>query len=91
MELSERKRFIRSEVADDVLISAVIAIALVDIGRYLVITAGWFKNLVDRNIAAYEEKIRAEGRSEVLGVLDEDVRKDAERKLGRNGDSETRS
>lgn len=91
MELSERLRFIRSELADDVLVSAVIAIAIVDIGRYLVITAGWFKNLVDRNIAAYEEKIldrgRAEGRNQVLENLDEDARKEVERKLRRNGDS----
>ncbi len=92
MELSERVRFIRSEVADDVLISVVISIALVDIGRYLVITAGWFKNLVDRNIAAYEEKIRASARAEILAdvfrVLDEDTRKEVERELRRNGDSE---
>ena len=91
MELSEWLRFIRSELADDVLVSAVIAIAIVDIGRYLVITAGWFKNLVDRNIAAYEEKIldrgRAEGRNQVLENLDEDARKEVERKLRRNGDS----
>ena len=33
---------------------------------------------------------RTEGRAEVLALLDEDTRKDAERKLQRNGDSETR-
>ncbi len=87
MELNERLRLIRSELADDVLVSAVIAIALVDVGRYAVITAGWFKNLVDRNIASYEEKILDRGRAEVLDALDEDTRKEVERKLRRNGDS----
>ncbi len=103
MGLDERIRFIKSEISDDVLISAVVSMILVDIGRYLMITAGWFKNLVDRNIAAYEDKIRAkvrnealaeglaEGRAEVLGVLDEDTRKEAECKLRRNGDSATRN
>ena len=66
MGLSESVRFIRSELSDSVPISAVIAIALVDIGRYAVITAGWFKNLVDRNIAAYEAKILDRGHAEGL-------------------------
>ena len=36
------------------------------------------------------EKGRTEGRAEVLAVLDEDTRKDVERKLEPNGDSKTR-
>ena len=52
------------------------------------ITAGWFKEVVDRNIESHREKLRDEGREEVLAVLDEDARKEAERKLRRNGDSE---
>ena len=52
------------------------------------ITAGWFKELVDRNIESHRKKLRDEGRAEVLAVLDEDARKEAERKLRRNGDSQ---
>ena len=56
------------------------------------LTTRWLENLVERNKATYDEKIRAEGRTEVLAevlaLLDEDTRKDVERKLRRNGDSE---
>ena len=95
MVLVEQARFIRSEIADDILISAVIAIALVDLWRYTLITAGWFKELVDRNIESHREKLRdegraegrVEGREEVLKVLGKEAREEAERNLGRNGDS----
>ena len=94
MGLVEQARFIRSEVADDILISVVIAIALVDIWRYTLITAGSFKELVDRNIESHREKLRDEGRVEgvekVLSVLDEEARKDAERKLNLNGNSDSK-
>ena len=65
------------------------------------LTTRWLENLVERNKAAYDERIRTEGRTEgraegrtealaeVLALLDEDTRKDVERKLRRNGDSET--
>ena len=89
MGLIERVRFVRSELADDVVISAVVSMILVDLGRYLLLTSGWLKNIIDRNIANYEKRVRAEGRAEVLAVLDEDTRKGAEQKLRRNGDSET--
>ncbi len=97
MGLIERVRFVRSELVDDVVISAVVAMILVDLGRYLLLTSGWLKNLIDRNISQYEERVRAEGRtegrnegrSEVLAVLDEDTRKNAEQKLRRNGNSQT--
>ena len=89
MGLVERVRFVRSELADDVVISAAVSMILVDLGRYLLLTSGWLKNLIDRNISNYEKRVRAEGRAEVLHVLDEDTRKDAEQKLRRNGDSET--
>ncbi len=98
MALVEQARFIRSEIADDILISAVIAIALVDIWRNTLITAEWLKSRIEKR----EERIRneshaegrdegrAEGRKEVLAVLDEDVRMDAERKLRLNGDSDSK-
>ena len=93
MGLIERVRFVRSELADDVVISAAVSMILVDLGRYLLLTSGWLKNLIDRNISNYEKRVRNEGRdegrAEVLHVLDEDTRKDAEQKLRRNGDSET--
>ena len=62
------------------------------------LTSGWLKNVIDRNIANYEARVRAEGRhegrnegrAEVLAVLDEDTRKAAEQELRRNGDSEPR-
>ena len=66
------------------------------------ITTRWLENLVNRNISNYEEKIRTEGLTkgrtegraemltQVLDLLDEDTRKDVERKLEPNGDSETR-
>ena len=90
MSLVEQARLIRSEISDDILISAVIAIALVDLWRYTLITAGWFKELVDRNIESHREKLRDEGREEVLKVLGKDVREEAERKLRRNGDSDSK-
>ena len=90
MVLVEQARFIRSEISDDILISAVIAIALVDLWRYTLITAGWFKELVDRNIESHREKLREEGREEVLKVLGKEAREEAERNLGRNGSSDTR-
>ena len=94
MSLIERVRFVRSELADDIVISAAVSMILVDLGRYLLLTSGWLKNLIDRNISQYEARVRAEGRAEgrdeFLAVLDEDTRKDVEQKLRRNGDSEPR-
>ena len=91
----ESVRFVRSELADDVVISAVAAMILVDFGRYLLLTSGWLKNLIDRNISQYEERVRAEGRSEareeILATLDEDTRKEVEQKLHRNGGSQTKN
>ena len=40
MGLIERIRFVRSELADDVVISAVVSMILVDLGRYLLLTSG---------------------------------------------------
>ena len=66
------------------------------------ITTQWLENLVKRNISNYEERVRAEGLdqgldqgraemlSEVLDVLDEDTRKDIERKLRDNHHPENR-
>ena len=54
------------------------------------VTAGWFKELVDRNIESHREKLRDEGREEVLKVLGKDAREEAERKLRRNGDSDSK-
>ena len=101
----DRIRFIRAELADDVAIPAVISMVIAEIWRHIMITTQWLENLVERNKAAYDEKIRTEGRAEgrtegraegrdqaraeVLALLDEDTRKDVERKLRRNGDSET--
>ena len=61
------------------------------------LTSGWLKNLIDRNVSQYEERVRAEGRhegrnegrGEVLAVLDEDTRKATEQELRRNDDSES--
>ena len=97
MSLIDRTRFVRAELADDVVISAVFAMLITETWRHIMITTRWLENLVNRNISNYEEKIRAEGRAqareegrtEVLAVLDEDTRKDVERKLEPNGDSDT--
>ena len=97
MSLIDRIRLVRAELADDVVISAVFAMLITETWRHIMITTRWLENLVNRNISNYEEKIRAEGRAqareearaEVLAVLDEDTRKDVERKLERNGDSDT--
>ena len=95
MNLIERIRFVRSEIADGVVISAVVAMVLVDLGRYLLLTSGWLKNLIDRNIANYEERVRSEGRAEareeILATLDEDTRKEVEQKLQRNGHTQTQA
>ena len=62
------------------------------------ITTQWLENLVKRNIASYEERVRAEGRAEgrdqgrdqILSLLDENTRKDIERKLRDNHHPENR-
>ena len=106
MPLVEQARLIRSEIADDILISAVIAIALVDIWRNILVTAEWLKSRIERREQRIRneghDKGRAEGRKEgrvegvaegvekVLSVLDEEARKDAERKLNLNGNSENK-
>ena len=89
--LVEQARFIRSEIADEILVSAAVSMIIVDILRSLMITSIWLKNLVDRNIASHQEKLRAEGIAKVLAVLDEDARKEAERKLRLNGDSDSKN
>ncbi len=91
MGLVEQVRFIRSEIADDVLISAVISMALVDIWMYTLITAGWLKNRIEKREERIRNEGRDEGREEVLAILDDDARKEAERKLRRNGNPETRN
>ena len=88
----DRVRFVRDELADDLVISAVISMAAIEIWRHIMITTQWLENLVKRNISNYEERVRdqardefiAEGRAQVLDVLDEDTRKDIERKLHDN-------
>ena len=87
MNLVEQARFLRSEITDDILISAVIAIALVDIWRNILITAEWLKGKIEKR----EQRIRNEGREEVLAVLDEEARKDAERKLNLNGNPDSKN
>ena len=90
MSLIDRIRFVRAELADDVVISAVFSMLITETWRHIMITTRWLENLVNRNISNYDQKIRAE----VLDLLDEDTRKDVERKLDRklrrNGDSDTR-
>ena len=70
------------------------------------ITTQWLENLVERNKAQYDEKIRAQARDEfiaegraearaqardeILSLLDEDTRKDIERKLRDNHHPENR-
>ena len=62
------------------------------------LTSGWLKNLIDRNISQYEERVRADpkaapkAREEILAtVLDEDTRKEVEQKLHLNGGSQTKN
>ncbi|MXX53890.1 MAG: hypothetical protein F4Z35_08230 [Dehalococcoidia bacterium] len=106
MSLVEQARFIRSEIADDILISVVIAIALVDIWRNILVTAEWLKSRLERHEAKRLDEARAEaheeGREEgrvegvaegvekVLSVLDDEARKDAERKLNLNGNPDSK-
>ncbi len=86
MGLLEQARFVRSEIADDILISAVIAIALVDIWRNILVTADWLKSRIERR----EERIRNEGREEGVAEGVEKGRSEG-RKEGRNeGRSEGR-
>ena len=128
----DRVRFVRDELADDLVISAVISMAAIEIWRHIMITTQWLENLVKRNISNYEERVRTEGRTEghaeghdqgraegrdqghaegrdqgraegrdqgraevrdqardqardqILSLLDEDTRKDIERKLHHN-------
>ena len=89
MSLIDRIRFVRAELADDVVISAVFAMLITETWRHIMITTRWLENLVNRNISNYDQKIRARARAEVLALLDEDTRKDVERKLEPNGDSDT--
>ena len=58
------------------------------------VTAEWLKSRIERR----EERIRNEGREEggaemqkrILGMLDEDTRKEIESELRRNGDSDSK-
>lgn len=97
MGLVERIRFVKTELSDDVLVSAAVSMIIVDIGRSVVFTSIWLKGVFDRHLAAYDERVRAralaegraeglaEGRNEILNALDEDTRKEVELKLRRNG------
>ena len=60
MGIVEQARLIRSELSDDILISAVIAIALVDIWRNILITAEWLKSRIERR---EEESAKAASRA----------------------------
>ena len=96
MSLIDRIRFVRAELADNVVISAVIAMLIAESWRHIMITTQWLENLVERNKAQYDEKIRDQarvefiaegrdqGRDQILSLLDEDTRKDIERKLHDN-------
>ena len=90
MGIVEQARLIRSELSDDILISAVIAIALVDIWRNILVTAEWLKSRIERR----EERIRnegiTEGQDQVLRLLDENARKEIESELRRNGNSDSK-
>ena len=126
ISLIDRISFVRDELADNVVISAVIAMTAIEIWRHTMITTQWLENLVKRNISNYEERVRAEGRAEgrdqghaegrdqgraegrdqgraegrdqardqardeILSLLDENTRKDIERKLRDNHHPENR-
>ena len=47
------------------------------------ITTGWLERIIERNKAAYEEKMRAQARAreEAHAKVQRDTRKDVERKL----------
>ncbi len=62
--LVEQVRYLRSEITDDILISAVIAIALVDIWRNILITAEWLKAKIEKREAKRLDEARAEAREE---------------------------
>ena len=102
ISLIDRISFVRAELADNVVISAVIAMLIAETWRHIMITTQWLENLVKRNISNYEERVRAEGRDQghaegrdqgrdqILSLLDEDTRKDIERKLRDNHHPENR-
>ena len=66
MSLIDRTRFVRAELADDVVISAVFAMLITETWRHIMITTRWLENLVNRNISNYDEKIRDAARDEFL-------------------------
>ena len=98
ISLIDRISFVRDELADNVVISAVIAMLIAETWRHIMITTQWLENLVKRNISDYEERVRAEGldqghaegRDQILSLLDENTRKDIERKLRDNHHPENR-
>ena len=126
ISLIDRISFVRDELADNVVISAVIAMLIAETWRHIMITTQWLENLVKRNISNYEERVRAEGldqgraegldqgldqgraegldqgldqgraegrdqgRDQILSLLDENTRKDVERKLRDNHHPENR-
>ncbi len=85
MGLLDRIRYVRAELAGVVVISAVIAMVITETWRYVMITTQWLENLIERNKAAYDQKIRNKALDEFLSHLDEDTRREVERKLRRNG------
>ena len=107
-------RHVRSELADDAIISAVVSMVITETWRYIMITTQWLEERLERTREQRRAEGRAEGltegltkgrtegraegltegltkgRDEVLGLLDEDTRKEVERKLRRNGNSDDR-
>ena len=65
--------------------AAAVSLVVTEVGRYLMVLARSLEEKLERT----RERHRAQGRAQALALLDEDTRKDVERKLRRNADSET--
>ncbi len=82
---------LRSELSDDVLVSAAIAIMVVEIWRVAMVTAAWLQRQIDKreNRLRDEAEARGEARGEatgearILALLNEETRKEVEGKLRR--------
>ena len=74
---------LRSELSDDVLVSAGIAITIVEVWRVAMVTAAWLQRKIDEREKRLRAEAEARGEARILALLDDDTRNDVERELAR--------
>ncbi len=78
-------------VAWVVVASAGVSLAAIELGRFIMVLARALQDRLDKNRERRLAEARDEGRDAVLALLDEDTRKEVERKLRRDGNADADS